>query len=81
MLSYYVSLRSEFRVVMSVYDFRIKTMFDSSLPPAVCRRANVLFTLFMFVCVKWRPTHIVLCFWFVSSMLPVSLHCPFLIAP
>ena len=28
------------------YDFRIKTMLDSSLPPVVCRRAHVLFVLF-----------------------------------
>jgi hypothetical protein len=33
------------------YDFRIKTMFGSSLPQVVCRRAHVLFTLlFVFVC-------------------------------
>jgi len=31
------------------YDFRIKTMFDSSLPPVVCRMAHVLFTFFVFV--------------------------------
>jgi len=31
--------------------FPQKTMFVSSLPPAVCRRAHVLFTLFVFVCV------------------------------
>jgi hypothetical protein len=43
-------------------DIRIKTMFDSSLPSVVCRRARVLFTLFVFVCLKWCPTHIV---WFV----------------
>ena len=30
------------------YDFCIKRMFGSSLPPAVCRRAYVLFTLFVF---------------------------------
>jgi hypothetical protein len=40
-LSYYVSLRSEFRVVMAI--LCIKTMFGSSLPPVVCRRAHVLF--------------------------------------
>ena len=28
------------------YDFRITTMFSSSLPTVVCRRAHVLFTLF-----------------------------------
>jgi hypothetical protein len=57
----FMSLRSEFRVVMSVYvfafwiprcdvryDLRIKTMFGSSLPPVVCL---VLLTLFVFVCV------------------------------
>ena len=48
MLSYYASLRSEFRVVMSV---TISTMFRSSLHPAVCRRAHVLFTLFVFLCI------------------------------
>jgi hypothetical protein len=31
------------------YDFRIKTMFCSFLPPVVCRRAQVLFTLFVLV--------------------------------
>ena len=42
--------------------------------------------VFVFVCVKWCPTHIVLCLWCFSfvcvrSMLPVSLDRPFLIAP
>jgi hypothetical protein len=68
-----------------LYVFRMKTMFDSSLPPVVCRRAHVLLTLFVFVCVQWSLTHIVLFFCFdflrlVSYMLPVSLDCPFLIA-
>jgi hypothetical protein len=33
------------------YDFRIKTIFGSSLPSVVCKRAHVrvLFTLFVFV--------------------------------
>jgi hypothetical protein len=31
------------------YDFHIETMFGSSLPPAVCRRSHVLFTLLVFV--------------------------------
>jgi hypothetical protein len=30
------------------YDFRIRTMFGSSLPPAVCRRAHILFMFFVF---------------------------------
>ena len=51
-----------------------------SLSHAVCSRAHVLFTLFVFACVKWYPTHIVLCFCFVFlrlvyPMLPVSLNC------
>ena len=33
------------------YEFRITTMFGSSLPPDVCMRAHVLFPLFVFVCV------------------------------
>ena len=41
----------------------------------VCRRAHALFTLFVLVCIQWCPTHI------VYPMLPVSLDCPFLIAP
>jgi len=40
------------------YDFRIKTMFGSSLPPVVCRRADVLFMLFVFLCVCWFPTRL-----------------------
>ena len=40
-LSFYVYLRSEFRVVMTV------TMFGSSLPPVVCRSDQVLCTLFV----------------------------------
>jgi len=51
------------------YDFRIKTMFGSSLPPVVCRRAHVLFTLFVFVCLEWCPIHFVLCFCFVCFRL------------
>jgi hypothetical protein len=43
------------------YDFHIKTMFGSSLPPVLCRRVHILFTLFVFVWV-WCLTHIMLCF-------------------
>ena len=50
------------------YNFGIKMMFRSSLPPVVCRRADVLFTLFVFVCVQWCRTHILLCF--SSSCVP-----------
>ena len=50
------------------------------------KMTHVLFTLFVFVCIQWCPTHIVFLFCFSSSclvypMLPVSLDCPFLIAP
>ena len=52
-------------------------MFGSRLPPVVCRRAHVLFMLFVFICI-WCPTHIVFCFVFlrlVYPMLTVSLDC------
>jgi hypothetical protein len=39
-------------------------MFDTSIPPVVCRRAHVLLTLFIFVSAQWCPTYIVMCFWF-----------------
>ena len=65
------------------YNFHIKTMFGSSLPPVVCSKAHVLF---VFVYIYWCPTQVVLCFCFSSScvpypMLPVSLDCPFFISP
>ena len=44
------------------YNFRIKMMFGSSLPPVVCRSAHVLFILFVFVCVQKCPTHCVVFF-------------------
>ena len=36
----------------------------------VCMRVHVLFRLFVFVCVEWCPTHIVLCFFLSSSCVP-----------
>ena len=54
------------------YDFHIKTIFCSSLPPVICRNAHVLFTLFVFLCVKWCPTHIVLCLCFIFLLLGQS---------
>ena len=78
-------LRSEFRVVMSVTISAEKTIFRSYLPLVFCWRACVLYTLFVFVCVWWCPTHIGLCFCFVFPRLvplfPVSLKCPLLIVP
>ena len=68
--------------------YLIYVMFASSLSPVVYRRAYFifLFTLFVFVCLQQCLTHIVLCFFFVflrlaCPMWPVSLDCPFLIAP
>jgi hypothetical protein len=63
--------------------FPHKTM---PLPLVVWRTANVVFMLFVFVCVYWCPEHILLCFCFVYlrlvyPILSVSLHCPFLMAP
>ena len=81
-LSYYVSLRSEFRVVMFVTISALKrSIFSSYSPPVVCRRAHVVFTLFVFVCVYWSPTHIdcvvfLLCF--SSPCVLCTLCCQFL---
>ena len=41
-----MSLRSGFRVVMSITSSAYKTKFGSSLPPVVCRRGHVLFRMF-----------------------------------
>ena len=54
------------------YDFIIKMMFGSSLPPVVCGRAHILFSSVVFVLAKWCPTHIVLCFLLCSSSPCVS---------
>ena len=67
--------------IQHCYDFRIKTMFGSFLPPVICRTDHVLF---VFLYAYWCPTYIVLCFCFVCLrlmylMLPVSLDCSFLI--
>ena len=42
-------------------------LFSSSLPPVVCRRPHVLFALFVFVCVYWCLTHIMLFLFCQSS--------------
>ena len=52
-----------FAVHCASYFTIIHMIFSSSLPPIVCGRVHVLFTLFVFVCV-WRcSAHIVLCFY------------------
>jgi hypothetical protein len=68
------------------YDFSIKAMFGSSLPPVVCSSVHVLLTLFVFALLAHIGVqHIICCvfalFVFVLSMLPFSLDFPFLIAP
>jgi len=71
------------------YDFCIKTMFGSPLPPVVCRRAHVSFVLFALVCVEWCPAHIVFCFssscvhcvagfWIVQFWLPLRYSLTFI---
>jgi len=58
----------------------IQMMFGSSLPPVVCRRSHVLFTLFVFVCVYSGVQHLmilnVLCFCFVFIRLVMILASP-----
>jgi hypothetical protein len=77
------------------YDFHVKTMFGSSLPSVVCRRAHVLFMLFVFVCASWCPRHIMfvcfVCFvlctlccqflWIVHFWLPLQYSLMFINKP
>ena len=86
-LSYQMSLRYESRIVM------FATISEWNRCPVriylqlfVGGLMHVLFTLFVFVCVQWRPTHIVLCFIFVCLVscvpnvvfgLSIILDCPF----
>ena len=53
-------------------------LFGSFLPPVVCRRDHVLFTLFVFACEYWCLTHMLLCFCFVfDSFVELSIFdCP-----
>ena len=79
---YYVSVCFLIPCCNVLCDFRMQTVFGSSLFPVVCRRAHVLFTLFVFACVQWYGFALlvfVLCPMF--PMLPVSLDCSFFIAP
>ena len=48
--------------------------YNIDYPPVVCRRVNVLITLLVFVCLWCMscPTHIVLCFCFLSLRLVYS---------
>ena len=67
------------------YDFSINMMFDLSLPPVVCRRAHVFFTLLVFalrtLVSKTYCVVFLFCFYrLVYPMLPVSMDFPLLIA-
>jgi hypothetical protein len=61
----------------------MKPMFGSSLFPVVCRKAHVLFTLFVFATYR-GVQHILYCAFIFPRLLyhmwPVSLNCPFLMA-
>jgi len=73
-----MSLRSEFCVVMSNSIIALKTMFGPTLPPVVC-----MFYLHCLCLFTNSGVQYILCcgfFVFYSSMLPVFLDCPFLIA-
>ena len=80
-----VSLRSEFCVVMSV---AISTQKRCSVRLYLQLFVGGLMSYlrYLYLLMQWCPTLIVLCFYFaflclVYTMVPVSLHCPFLIAP
>ena len=50
--TYYLLLKKSTELYFSQYLTILKTMFGSSLPPVVCRRARILYTLlFVFVCI------------------------------
>jgi hypothetical protein len=76
----YVSLGSDFFYCDVRYDFLTKTIFGSSLLPVVCRKAHILFTFHIYVCLfAYSGVQHILCCVFlplVYPMLPV-----FLIAP
>ena len=59
---YHFLLHSDFTFLLSCCDirgnFHIINIFGSSLPPVVCSRAHVLYTLFVFACAQWCPKHL-----------------------
>ena len=65
-----MSLLSEFRVVMARYDFRIKTICGSSLPPVVYRgKGDSCFIDVVCVCLRIVASNTYFCF--SSSCVPV----------
>ena len=72
--------------LMFLYDFCIKTMFCSSLPPVVCIWAGSCLILRYLCLFAHCGVHHIFCICcvflrLVYSILPVALGCPFLIAP
>ena len=59
------------------YDCCIKTKFGPSLPPVVCRRAHILFTLFVFVAYS-GVQHIFSCVFALLVFVLCTLCCHFL---
>lgn len=59
------------------YDFRIKVMFDLSLPLVNCIRGPVLFTLYM--CLFAHCGLFLFCLSLASALMPVYLDCHFLL--
>ena len=57
-------------------------MFGSSLPPVMCKKAHILFTLLCLLAYS-GVQHILCCVFLriVRHVLPVSLDCPSLIVP
>jgi hypothetical protein len=59
-----------------------KTMFSSSLPPVVSRRAHLIYAKYVCLRIVVTNTHcVVFLLSFFLVLLPVSFDCPFLIAP
>jgi hypothetical protein len=65
------------------YDFRIKTMFGSFLPPALFVGGLMSYLRCLLLLAYSSVQHILRCvfIWLVYHMLAVSLDCSFLIAP
>jgi hypothetical protein len=75
-----MSLRSELRVKLSITILHKNDVW--SLPPVVCSKAHVLFTLFVFVYDGVQHILLLCCFTslrFVYPLLPVSMDCLFII--
>ena len=80
---FYLSIFIQYNSVKTTNDIQEHLFLDIE---NYCRRDGVLFMLFVFVWALWCSTNIVLCFCsvflpLVYYVLPVSLECPFWIAP